>query len=125
MAIEVAGIDHVVINVSDAERAMRWYQKHLGFEPERYGEWLSGKAPFLSMRVNEVTVIDLLETDRSGENVDHISFCITGSLEDLATEDVEIVREFESVYGAMGWGPALYIRDPDGNVIELKQYFDT
>tara|TARA_Y100000746_G_C15438265_1_gene421696 strand:- start:988 stop:1365 length:378 start_codon:yes stop_codon:yes gene_type:complete len=125
MAIEVAGIDHVVINVSDAERAMRWYQKHLGFEPERYGEWLSGKAPFLSMRVNEVTVIDLLETDRSGENVDHISFCITGSLEDLATEDVEIVREFESVYGAMGWGPALYIRDPDGNVIELKQYSDT
>ena len=125
MAIEVAGIDHVVINVSDAERAMRWYQKHSGFEPERYGEWLSGKAPFLSMRVNEVTVIDLLETDRSGENVDHISFCITGSLEDLATEDVEIVREFESVYGAMGWGPALYIRDPDGNVIELKQYSDT
>ena len=104
---------------------MRWYQKHLGFEPERYGEWLSGKAPFLSMRVNELTVIDLLETDRSGENVDHISFCITGSLEDLATEDVEIVREFESVYGAMGWGPALYIRDPDGNVIELKQYLDT
>tara|TARA_B100000427_G_scaffold232621_1_gene195723 strand:+ start:110 stop:487 length:378 start_codon:yes stop_codon:yes gene_type:complete len=125
MAIEVAGIDHVVINVSDAERAMRWYQKHLGFEPERYGEWLSGKATFLSMRVNEVTVIDLLETDRSGENVDHISFCITGSLEDLATEDVEIVRKFESVYGAMGWGPALYIRDPDGNVIELKQYSDT
>ena len=125
MAIEVAGIDHVVINVADAERAMRWYQKHLGFEPERYGEWLSGKAPFLSMRVNELTVIDLLETDRSGENVDHISFCITGSLEDLATEDVEIVREFESVYGAMGWGPALYIRDPDGNVIELKQYSDT
>ena len=125
MAIEVAGIDHVAINVADAERAMRWYQKHLGFEPERYGEWLSGKAPFLSMRVNEVTVIDLLETDRSGENVDHISFCITGSLEDLATEDVEIVRKFESVYGAMGWGPALYIRDPDGNVIELKQYLDT
>ena len=82
MAIEVAGIDHVVINVSDAERAMRWYQKHLGFEPERYGEWLSGKAPFLSMRVNELTVIDLLETDRSGENADHISFCSTGSLED-------------------------------------------
>ena len=125
MAIEVAGIDHVVINVSDAERAMRWYQKHLGFEPERYGEWLSGKAPFLSMRVNELTVIDLLGTDRSGENVDHITFCITGSIEDLATEDVEIVREFESVYGAMGWGPALYIRDPDGNVIELKQYLDT
>ena len=125
MAIEIAGIDHVVINVSDAERAMRWYQRHLGFEAERYGEWLSGKAPFLSMRVNEVTVIDLLETDRSGENVDHISFCITGSLEDLATEEVEIVRKFESVYGAKGWGPALYIRDPDGNVIELKQYSDT
>ena len=40
----------------------------------------------------------------------------------LAYEDVEIVREFDSVYGASGWGPAVYIRDLDGNVIELKQY---
>ena len=75
------------------------------------------------MRVNDTTVIDLLETERTGENVDHISFYIAGSFaEVLAYDDVEIVREFDSVYGALGWGPAVYIRDLDRNVIELKQY---
>ena len=123
MPIKVYGIDHVVINVADTERAMCWYRDRLGFQPERYEEWKSGKAPFLSMRVSDTTVIDLLETERTGVNVDHISFYIAGSFAELlAYEDVEIVREFDSVYGALGWGPAVYIRDLDGNVIELKQY---
>ena len=123
MSIKVYGIDHVVINVADTERAMCWYRDRLGFEPERYEQWKSGEAPFLSMRVSDTTVIDLLETERTGENVDHISFYIEGSFAELLSyEDVEIVREFDSVYGALGWGPAVYIRDLDGNVIELKQY---
>ena len=123
MAVKISGIDHLVINVADAERAMCWYRDRLGFEPERYEEWKCGDAPFLSMRVNDSTVIDLLETRRSGENVDHISFLVDGSFaETLSHDDVEVVREFESVYGALGWGPAVYIRDLDGNVIELKRY---
>ena len=123
MAVKISGIDHLVINVADTERAMCWYRDRLGFEPERYEEWKSGDAPFLSMRVNDSTVIDLLETRRSGENVDHISFLVDGSsAETLSHDDVEVVREFESVYGALGWGPAVYIRDLDGNVIELKRY---
>ena len=123
MPIKVYGIDHVVINVADTERAMCWYRDRLGFEPERYEEWKSGEAPFLSMRVNDTTVIDLLETERTGENVDHISFYIEGPFtEVLGYDDVELVREFDSVYGALGWGPAVYIRDLDSNVIELKQY---
>ena len=116
--MKVYGIDHVVINVADTERAMSWYRDRLGFQPERYEEWKSGEAPFLSMRVNETTVIDLLETERTGENVDHISFYIDGPFTDLAAfDDVEIVREFDSVYGALGLGPAVYIRDLDSNVI--------
>ena len=123
MAVKISGIDHLVINVADTERAMCWYRDRLGFEPERYEEWKSGDAPFLSMRVNDSTVIDLLETRRSGENVDNISFLVDGSFaETLSHDDVEVVREFESVYGALGWGPAVYIRDLDGNVIELKRY---
>ena len=123
MAVKISGIDHLVINVADAERAMCWYRDRLGFEPERYEEWKSGDAPFLSMRVNDSTVIDLLETTRSGEKVDHISFLVDGSFaETLSYDDVEGVREFEAVYGALGWGPAVYIRDLDGNVIDLKRY---
>jgi catechol 2,3-dioxygenase-like lactoylglutathione lyase family enzyme len=115
--MKVIGIDHLVINVSDAETAMCWYRDRLGMEPLRYEEWKSGKAPFLSMK------IDLLETERSGENVDHIALFVEGDLETLlAYDDVETVREFKSIFGAQGWGPAVYIRDLDGNQIELKLY---
>jgi len=121
--MKVEGIDHLVINVRDAERAMCWYRDRLGLKPERYDEWKSGEVPFLSMRINSTTIIDLLETERTGENVDHISLSVTGALgEVLSCDDVEIVRVFDSIYGASGWGPAAYIRDLDGNVIELKQY---
>ena len=121
--MKVEGIAHLVINGRDAERAMCWYRDRLGLKPERYDEWKSGEVPFLSMRINSTTIIDLLETDRTGENVDHISLSVTGALgEVLSCDDVEIVRVFDSIYGALGWGPAAYIRDLDGNVIELKQY---
>ena len=70
--MKVEGIDHLVINVRDAERAMCWYRDRLGLIPERYDEWKSGEVPFLSMRINSTTIIDLLETERTGENVDHI-----------------------------------------------------
>ena len=121
--MKVEGIDHLVINVRDAERAMCWYRDRLGLIPERYDEWKSGEVPFLSMRINSTTIIDLLETERTGENVDHISLSVTGALgEVLSCDDVEIVRVFDSIYGALGWGPAAYLRDLDGNVIELKQY---
>ena len=121
--MKVEGIDHLVINVRDAERAMCWYRDRLGLKPERYDEWKSGEVPFLSMRINSTTIIDLLETERTGENVDHISLSVTGALgEVLSCDDVEIVRVFDSIYGALGGGPAAYIRDLDGNVIELKQY---
>jgi catechol 2,3-dioxygenase-like lactoylglutathione lyase family enzyme len=121
--MKVIGIDHLVINVSDAEKAMCWYRDRLGMEPLRYEEWKSGTAPFLSMKINETTIIDLLETERSGENVDHIALYVEGDLETLLDhDDVETVREFKSIYGAQGWGPAVYIRDLDGNQIELKLY---
>lgn len=121
--MKVIGIDHLVINVSDAEKAMCWYRDRLGMEPLRYEEWKSGAAPFLSMKINETTIIDLLETERSGENVDHIALYVEGDLETLLDhDDVETVREFKSIYGAQGWGPAVYIRDLDGNQIELKLY---
>ena len=62
----VRGLDHIVLNVVDAERSMRWYCDRLGLEPERYEEWKAGEAPFVSVRIDEGTIIDLFETERSG-----------------------------------------------------------
>ena len=121
--MRVRGMDHIVLNVADGQRAMEWYRDRLGLEPVRYDEWKAGDAPFLSLRVNDETIIDLLETERTGENVNHVALWVEGDLDELlARDDVEVVREFDSLFGARGYGPAVYIRDLDGNQIELKRY---
>ena len=58
---------------------------------------------------------------------DHLALVVEGTnLDELAehfTEaGVEIERTSENVVGARGSGKALYVRDPDGYLIELKFY---
>ena len=33
-----------------------------------------------------------------------------------------MLRGPRRLYGARGWGRGFYIRDPDGNVVELRNY---
>ena len=120
---QVQGLDHIVLNVADAERSLAWYRDRLGLAPVRHSEWQAGDAPFPSVRVDEGTIIDLVEMERSGENLGHFALWITGDAEEIAAHpDVEVVRRSPRVYGARGWGSAVYVRDPDGNEVELRTY---
>lgn len=120
----VTGLDHVVLNVADARRSLAWYGG-LGLAPERLEEWERGEAPFVSLRVDATTVIDLLETTRTGTNVDHLCLVLApgtdlGAL--AASGRFGVVSGPARVWGAQGWGEGLYVRDPDGNVVELRVY---
>ena len=72
--VTVEAFDHIVLNVSDLERSLAWYTGTLGLEPVRVDEWRAGEAPFPSVRVSASTLIDLVEGERSGENLNH--FCL-------------------------------------------------
>jgi extradiol dioxygenase family protein len=59
-------------------------------------------------------------------NVDHICLGIEASdMNELAAwlrdASVEVIGEPAMRYGARGAGLSIYIRDPEGNVVELKQ----
>ena len=124
MSVRITGVDHVVVNVADAEKSLAFYCGELGLEGVRVEEWRRGEAPFPSVRVSEGTIIDLFELPRSGENVNH--FCLT--VEPTDFEQVKATGRFEVLdgpgkrFGARGEGMSLYIRDPDGNTIELRYY---
>jgi catechol 2,3-dioxygenase-like lactoylglutathione lyase family enzyme len=122
--MRVTGIDHVVFNVTDAERSLAWWQDLLGLPPVRADEWRRGEVPFVSVRISDDTIVDLFELERSGENVDHIAVRVDGvDLAELARDQrFDVVRGPMEVFGARGIGLGLYIRDPDGNVIELRTY---
>ncbi|MBX6389823.1 MAG: VOC family protein [Frankia sp.] len=122
--MRVTGFDHVVLNVRDVERSLRFYCDELGLEPVRVDEWRAGQAPFPSVRVSPDTIIDLVANERTGHNVDHLCLVV----EPLDWADVVASGRFRVVdgpatrFGARGDGESLYVEDPDGNVVELRYY---
>jgi catechol 2,3-dioxygenase-like lactoylglutathione lyase family enzyme len=125
MMLKITAMDHVVLNVEDVERSVAWYAGRLGLRPERLEEWRRGEAPFASMRIDDHTLIDLFAEPRTGVNADHISLVVdpTVDLESVAASgDFDVVHEPFVIWGARGDGLGLYVRDPDGNIIELKHY---
>jgi len=122
--LHIVGLDHVVLNVADVERALAFYCDELGLAPERVDEWRRGDVPFPSVRVDAGTILDLLAAPRSGENCDHV--CLVVRPVDL--EAVKASGRFEVVdgpairFGARGNGTSLYVKDPDGNTVELRHY---
>ena len=122
--LKVTELDHIVVNVADVERALRFYCDELGLAPVRVDEWRRHEVPFPSARVNESTIIDLLPLPRQGENVDH--FCLVVEPTDLeavaASGRFDVVSGPVKRYGARGDGMSLYVRDPDTNLVELRYY---
>ena len=122
--MRVIGFDHLVLNVEDVERSLAFYCGPLGLEPVRLEEWRSGKAPFPSVRVSPVSIIDLVQGPRGESNVDHICLAV----EPLDWQQVIDSGVFTVVdgpgrrFGARGHGESVYVLDPDGNTVELRWY---
>jgi catechol 2,3-dioxygenase-like lactoylglutathione lyase family enzyme len=117
-------LDHLVLRVADVERSVAWYHDVMGLEVEGLEAWRAGKQLFPSVRINNETIIDLLHGERTDGNVDH--FCVVVApvdLDALATSGrFEVVEGPVLRSGARGMGTSLYVRDPDGNVVELRHY---
>jgi catechol 2,3-dioxygenase-like lactoylglutathione lyase family enzyme len=122
--VRASGIDHIVLNVADARRSVAWWQDLLGAEPVRLAEWEAGEVPFPSVRLDEATIIDLFELERSGVNVDHVCVVVEGAdLDEVAASGTfETLGPTHQLFGARGTGTGLYVRDPDGNTVELRTY---
>ena len=122
--LHVIGLDHVVLNVVDVERSLAFYCDELGLAPERVEQWRRGEILFPSVRIDSDTIIDLLAAPRTGENADHL--CLVVEPTDLAALKAsgrfDVVDGPATRFGARGNGTSLYVRDPDGNTVELRHY---
>ena len=121
--VNVKGIDHVVVVCRDVEASTIWYRDKLGLQPLRLDAFRRGEVPFVSMRISDTALIDLVPGLRTGENIDHFSLHVEGDLDAVvASGAFDIVRPPKVIFGARGDGAGMYVRDPDGNMIELKTY---
>ncbi len=129
--INIRGLDHVVLRVTDMQRACRFYRDVLGCRVEKRQENIG----LVQLRAG-LSLIDLVDVEgrlgraggaapgAEGHNMDH--FCVRvepwdekAMLAHLESHGVRI-GETGSRYGAEGEGPSIYILDPDGNTVELK-----
>lgn len=130
-AIEIRGIDHVVLRVRDVERALAFYCGLLGCREERRLDELG----LVQLRAGSA-LVDLVDVagplgaaggppaGDQARNMDHFALQLAHFDEKalvarLAEAGVE-AGPAAPRYGALGMGPSLYIRDPDGNTVELK-----
>ena len=123
-SIRVSELDHIVLRCADVERTLAWYTDVLGLAPVRLDEWRRGEAPFPSVRINDGTIIDLVVGETIDGRLDH--FCVVIEPTDLtavaASGQFEVLDGPDTRYGARGNGTSLYVRDPDGTVVELRHY---
>ncbi len=129
---EIAGIDHVVLRTSKLKEMLDFYSKALVCKVERESPPEIG---ITQLRASS-SLIDLVRVDskigklgggpssKTENNMDH--FCLQLKMiseEDirshLETNNIE-VGEFPSRYGAQGSGKSIYIKDPEGNTVELR-----
>jgi catechol 2,3-dioxygenase-like lactoylglutathione lyase family enzyme len=117
------GLDHVVFRVRDQQVSQRFYVDVLGARLEHVNERIS----LIHLRFGDC-MIDLLPAPAQGAaagGVDHVCLSIRcddlGKLADeLRRRGVTVEGEVVQRRGAWGTGPSLYIRDPDGYLLELK-----
>ena len=124
-------LDHVVLRVTDVERCLEFYERVLGCTVDQARTDIG----LYQLRAGD-SIIDLADVagavgseggpapGPTGHNVDH--FCIR--IEPF--DEDELRRHFASHgieagpvlnnWGADGRGPSMYIRDPEGNTVELK-----
>jgi len=123
-AVSVSAFDHLVVRCADVERTLAWYCDRLGLAPVRVDEWRRGEVPFPSVRVDRETIIDLVVGPSDDGRLDHI--CLVVEPVDLdgvaASGEFDVVEGPARRFGARGDGTSLYVRDPDGLVVELRHY---
>lgn len=124
-------IDHIVLRVTDLQAMLGFYIDVLGCELEKVQQGIG----LYQLRAG-ASLIDLVPVDgklgemggaapgKEGRNLDH--FCLG-----IEPFDGEAIMRYldargcasgpvESRYGAEGQGPSIYVKDPEGNVVELK-----
>jgi catechol 2,3-dioxygenase-like lactoylglutathione lyase family enzyme len=133
MSFEIAAIDHLVLRTANMEAMLDFYGRVLGCDIER-----DVREEFGLVQLRAGTgLIDLVNVDSklgapgggppkaTGNNLDH--FCLQVDVlceeEMLRRLDEHGVEHggFEKRYGAQGFGNSVYLKDPDGNTVELRE----
>jgi catechol 2,3-dioxygenase-like lactoylglutathione lyase family enzyme len=123
-------VDHVTLRIPETEpdRAIAFYRGALGLGLEGHEAYQQGEKPIFTFRVGPTTVIHVRPVSGTvapaDQAFDHVALVFDQPIErikaDLAAADIPIERE-GTPRGAGGTARAVYVRDPFGYLVELKE----
>jgi catechol 2,3-dioxygenase-like lactoylglutathione lyase family enzyme len=135
--LPVKGIDHVAIPTGDSERFLEFY-KRLGFRFLNEERWRKGESRIFSLIVGENNIINVhpagftahLRGETATPGCGDICFVWDGTTQEvldmLDRAEVKPIEGPSPRTGGRGTGTVLsksvYIRDPDGNLLEFMVY---
>jgi catechol 2,3-dioxygenase-like lactoylglutathione lyase family enzyme len=130
--IRVSRLDHFVLRVRNLDMSLHFYRDVLGLRIEFLDEYRAGTRPFVSVRIGD-QLLDLV-TDPTYQPEDgrraggFLHFCVevagtlSAILPSLKQSGVEIIEDQPVPrMGARGIGLSIYVTDPDGYIVELKE----
>jgi catechol-2,3-dioxygenase len=127
----LVNIDHIVLNTNgNLEGMLHFYCNILGCNIERevkaFGltQLRAGQA-IIDLIDKEPTVSERASDSEPNKNLEHFCLTIDQPIDQqliayLDTKQI-VASEIMDNYGAQGFGPSVYISDPVGNTVELKQ----
>jgi catechol 2,3-dioxygenase-like lactoylglutathione lyase family enzyme len=123
--VHIRGLDHLVLTVADVEATVAFYER-LGMRREVFGEHrialrFGDQKLNLHLAGAEITPHARRPTPGSAD----LCFLVEGRVEDTAAEltaaGISIALGPVERTGAQGAIRSIYVRDPDGNLVELSE----
>jgi len=134
-------IDHVVLWVDSPRNSLSFFVDVVGLRPVRAQDFEDGTAPFPSVRLNDLTILDLMDKstvslvqdftgggNSGGRPINHICLSMNAAeysalAARLLAQNVDLIAGGERSFGAQGLAErSEYFHDLDGNVIEIRHY---
>jgi catechol 2,3-dioxygenase-like lactoylglutathione lyase family enzyme len=125
--VRIDRLDHLVLTVADVDRTVGFYQRVLGMQPVTFGDGRRALA-FGSSKINLHQAGGEFEPKAARPTPGSADVCLISAdpladvCDHLAAEGVAIEEGPVTRTGATGPIQSVYIRDPDGNLIEISNY---
>lgn len=126
VGVSVASIDHVVLTVRDVEATVAFYERVLGM----HGIWFAGGGrralAFGAQKLNLHEAGREHTPNASSAGPGTADLCLLTAtpldeiLDHLQAEGVEVEQGPSTADGAQGPLQSIWLRDPDGNLIEVS-----